>query len=107
MGRTRRDCPLCEAKNLLRLDHHLESMHGLKGEEKRKWLKTKLQRRTDVIYQNSDADKPHSLQEKSSGHETIVQSLALEKPPAMQDSMDQLPVSDVSRVLFSEGIHFV
>jgi hypothetical protein len=41
MGRTRRDCPVfgCGSTNLARLANHLDQVHGMNTEERKKWLK--------------------------------------------------------------------
>ena len=87
MGRTRRDCPLCSTKNLLRLANHLESVHGLKGEEKMKWLKRGIQPVEDTRLE--EFGRPNGG----------------EHAPALKDIVDQLPVWNIKRVLYKEGIH--
>ena len=41
MGRTRRNCPVfgCGSTNLARLANHLDQVHGMDTEERKKWLK--------------------------------------------------------------------
>ena len=41
MGRTRRNCPVfgCGSINLARLANHLDQVHGMETEERKKWLK--------------------------------------------------------------------
>ena len=41
MGRTRRNCPVfgCGSTNLARLANHLDQVHGMSTEERKKWLK--------------------------------------------------------------------
>ena len=41
MGRTRRDYPVfgCGSTNLARLANHLDQVHGMNTEERKKWLK--------------------------------------------------------------------
>ena len=41
MGRTRRNCPVfgCISTNLARLANHLDQVHGMNTEERKKWLK--------------------------------------------------------------------
>ena len=41
MGRTRRDCPVfgCGSTNIARLANHLDQVHGMNTEERKKWLK--------------------------------------------------------------------
>ena len=41
MGRTRRNCPVfgCGSTNLARLANHLDQVHGMNTEERKKWLK--------------------------------------------------------------------
>ena len=41
MGRTRRNCPVfgCGSTNLVRLANHLDQVHGMDTEERKKWLK--------------------------------------------------------------------
>ena len=41
MGRTRRNCPVfgCGSTNLARLPNHLDQVHGMDMEERKKWLK--------------------------------------------------------------------
>ena len=88
MGRTKRDCPLCDAKNLLRLDHHLEGVHHLHGEGKRKYLKVNHNPAT----------------EESTGD--VDQETQPTKPLAIEDIVKKLPKWNVFRVLFHEGICF-
>ena len=90
MGRSRRDCPLCSTRSLLRLDHHLESVHGLTGEDKKKWLKPGGQPVEDIRQEYS------ALNEKGD---------KLAQAPTLKNVVNQLPFWDVNRVLFTEGIH--
>ena len=90
MGRTKRDCPLCQAKNLLRLDHHLQGVHHLRGKEKRKYL---------MVNKNSATEE-----EESTGD--AVQETQPTKPVATEDIVKKLSKWDVSRVLLHEGIRF-
>ena len=41
MGRTRRNCPVfgCGSTNISRLANHLDQVHGMDTEERKKWLK--------------------------------------------------------------------
>ena len=41
MGRTRRNCPVfgCGSTNLARLANHLDQVHGMDTEERKKWLR--------------------------------------------------------------------
>ena len=41
MGRTIRNCPVfgCGSTNLARLANHLDQVHGMDSEERKKWLK--------------------------------------------------------------------
>ena len=41
MGRTHRNCAVfgCGSKNLARLANHLDQVHGIETEERKKWLK--------------------------------------------------------------------
>ena len=90
MGRTKRDCPLCQAKNLLRLDHHLQGVHQLRGKEKQKYLMVN--------------DNP-ATEEESTGD--ALQETQPTKPVATEDIVKKLPKWDVSRVLLHEGIRFI
>ena len=41
MGRVRRNCPVfgCGSTNLVRLANHLDQVHGMDTDERKKWLK--------------------------------------------------------------------
>ena len=97
MGRTRRVCPLCGAKSLLRLDHHLEHVHDLQGEEKNIYLGPLSQAQENVTETVPQIERENNARS----------SQPAEKPSTKEDVLKQLPVWDVSRVLFNEGIHLV
>ena len=86
MGRKRRDCPICDAKNLVRLANHLDSVHHLSGEEKTKYLKA----------------TSSSTEESLTGNQSTPSS----EPLSMEDMTKMLPEWDMSRILFNEGIYF-
>lgn len=56
MGRTSRDCPLCTAKDLLRLPNHLRDVHKLSSEESSRALNMASERSEDITDISTDSD---------------------------------------------------
>ena len=90
MGRNRRNCPLCSTKNLLRLANHLESVHGLTGEDKKKWLKVGVLPMENASQEESGVNREGDQ---------------LQQTPSLKNIVNQLPFWDVTHVLYNEGIH--
>ena len=86
VNRSRRDCPICGNRDLLKLSNHLSQTHGLSSEERQRWLQRASHHPPLVVVpveQYPVTPSPNSCLMISS-HNSLV--------PRLMDNRPQLPV---------------
>ena len=72
MGRTKRDCPICPATDLLKLSNHLAAKHGKTPEERQPYLQSGAGvKRLYSEIEDDDTDTYDTDTENASGDDTI------------------------------------
>ena len=93
VNRSRRDCPICGNRDLLKLSNHLSQTHGLSSEERQRWLQRASHHSPPVVVpveQYPVTPSPNSCLVVSS-HNSPVPCLTDHRPPLPVDTLETQP----------------